>query len=112
MTPDVERPDLEALREFVADRPPIHKDAGRHDFVESEFATGVGRCDTCGGGPLAQIHQRPVDQTERAAMALELCAVALERIADELERPNRVGAFWRWCDWLVNFFKGFSQVKR
>lgn len=100
-------PDLEALREFVPDRAPIHKDAGRHDFVESEFPGGAGRCDICGGGPLAEIHLRPIDQAERAAEAIFRCSQALERIADSLERPQKVGAFWRWCEWLINFFKGF-----
>ena len=61
------------------DRPPVNDGLPHHEFVLSEFAPESGRCDTCGGGPGAPIHSKPVDQMARIADALE-------RIADYL-RP-------------------------
>ena len=53
------------------DRAPTHEGVGYHEFVESEFAPGSGRCDKCGGGPAADIHQKPLDHMARVADALE-----------------------------------------
>jgi hypothetical protein len=83
-------------------RPPIH-DTGYHEFQESEFPNGAGRCDTCGGGPDAEIHHKPVDPLERIATALEEIAgamhrqedragEALERIASVLEKLMAMAA--------------------
>ena len=58
------------------DRPAIFIEGGPHDYVESEFAQGAGRCDKCGGGPDAAIHHW-VDPQERMAVALEEIAGAL-----------------------------------
>jgi hypothetical protein len=57
------------------DRQPINDLVGYHEFVNSEFAEGAGQCDRCGGGPLASIHQKPIDHGEQ-----------LKRIADSLEK--------------------------
>ena len=80
--PDIE---LEAPeREHAArDRSPIHLEAGPHEYVESEFPEGKGRCDRCGGGPDAAIHQKPVDQMERIADALERIAFLMTQILNE-----------------------------
>lgn len=59
-------------------REAINNEVGPHAFVPSEFSTGAGFCDRCGGGPGAEIHQKPVDQLARIADALE-------RIANQLE---------------------------
>ena len=72
-----------------SDRPPINDLMGPHPFVESEFEEGAGRCDKCGGGPDAEIHQKPVDHLARVADALEALdswAPAVARIANALER--------------------------
>jgi hypothetical protein len=61
-----------------ADRPAVNDMAGLHAFVPSEFAPESGRCDICGGGSLAEIHQKPVDQMARIADALERIAKAYE----------------------------------
>jgi hypothetical protein len=53
------------------DRPAINDGLPHHEFVPSEFAPDSGRCDKCGGGPLAPIHLKPVDQMARIADALE-----------------------------------------
>lgn len=53
------------------DRPAVNEMAGPHSFIPSEFAPESGRCDICGGGSLAEIHQKPVDQMARIADALE-----------------------------------------
>src|SRR5439155_184908 len=104
----VETPDTVEFSPAAADRAPIHAGAGKHDFVPSEFRPELGRCDICGGGPRAEIHQAPVDHLARIAEHMERlscfvevgaerwvqrdpAAVALERIADALERPYRVG---------------------
>jgi hypothetical protein len=42
-----------------------------HKFKPSEFPGGEGRCDFCGGGEGAEVHQKPVDQMARIADALE-----------------------------------------
>ena len=65
-----------------ADRPAVNDMAGYHRFEPSEFAPQSGRCDRCGGGELAEIHQKPVDQMARIAGALEEIAGALHRIED------------------------------
>ncbi len=81
MTPPSESVEREpSERSIPLDRPPINPDLPHHEFVESEFEEGAGRCDRCGGGPLAQIHQKPVDQMARIADALERIAEALEQI--------------------------------
>jgi hypothetical protein len=64
------------------DRPAINDGLPYHEFLPSEFAPESGRCDKCGGGPDAPIHQKPVDQVARIAEALE-------RIADTLEDMER-----------------------
>lgn len=80
-------PDLEVDHELSerplppSDRPAINDALGYHPYVESEFPEGAGHCDKCGGGPDAEIHQKPVDQAQQ----LERIADALERIADHLE---------------------------
>jgi hypothetical protein len=96
-------PDLEEPSEHVdyasykAARPPVNESVGPHPFAESEFTPGCGRCDRCGGGPDAEIHQPVVDQMARIADALVDAGVAFEatagsalpylaRIADALER--------------------------
>ena len=53
------------------DRAPVNDGLPHHEFVPSEFAPDSGRCDKCGGGPLAPIHLKPVDQMARIADALE-----------------------------------------
>jgi hypothetical protein len=66
-------PDLEAEPAEHVDhsRPPVNDAVPPHDFVPSEFDPDCGRCDRCGGGPGAVIHQAPVDQMARIADALE-----------------------------------------
>ena len=68
-------------QEVPLDRPAIFDGLGPHDFVESEFAPGSGRCDKCGGGRLASLHVKPVDQMARIADALERIAGTLEEIS-------------------------------
>ena len=77
-------PDLEAEPTEHVDysRPPVNDAVPPHAFTESEFAPGCGRCDKCGGGPGAAIHQPAVDQMARIADALEEIAGALHRIED------------------------------
>lgn len=79
-------------QESAADRAPIHDGLPYHEFQESEFAPGCGRCDKCGGGPAAAIHQAPVDQQKRIADALERIAAHLESIRDHLEYSVERGA--------------------
>lgn len=81
-------PDPEIEREIPvipADRPAVNEMAGYHPFVPSEFAPESGRCDICGGGALAQIHQKPVDQMARIADALEGIFNQLDRLNSNLE---------------------------
>ena len=78
----LDMPDAEMPIESPASRPPVNDQVARHEFVESEFAPGCGRCDRCGGGPLADIHQERIDPMERIATALEEIAGALHRIED------------------------------
>ena len=92
---------IEQIREskmenhISSEHAPINPAVGRHDFVPSEFSPQSGRCDTCGGTADAEIHQKPVDQVERIADALESIDVTLEviwstgrleRITDALEQ--------------------------
>jgi hypothetical protein len=65
------------------DRAPVNDGLPHHEFVPSEFAPESGRCDTCGGGPDAPIHSKPVDQMARIADALERIAAHLEAIRDQ-----------------------------
>lgn len=84
------------------DRRPINDTMGPHEYVESEFPAGKGRCDLCGGGPLHEIHAKQVDPLVRIASALEhiesaahavySVAWALERIANQLEAWSGAGA--------------------
>jgi hypothetical protein len=107
MTPEAPECEIslfEAEMRAAADRQPINDQLGFHDFQESEFAAGAGRCDKCGGGPLAAIHQKPVDQLERLVSFAAQIAADLNRIADALERP-RAGGFWRAVDWVARFFQ-------
>ena len=76
--PCIDRPETEPV-EVPADRPPIFKELGPHDYQESEFPEGRGHCDLCGGGPEAKIHHY-VDPEERIAAALERIAGSLEAI--------------------------------
>lgn len=75
------------------DRPPIDDAMGFHVFVESEFEKGAGRCDKCGGGPLAAIHQVPVDHMARIADALTSGQLAFDvgRIAGAVSNPGDEG---------------------
>ena len=73
--PDIE--DIEPSEHVDYSRPAVNDAVPPHAFAESEFAPGCGRCDKCGGGPGAAIHQPAVDQMARIADALE-------RIADIL----------------------------
>ena len=86
--PDIE--DIEPSEHVDYSRPAVNDAVPPHAFAESEFAPGCGRCDKCGGGPGAAIHQPAVDQMARIADALERIAVALEyageRSALALER--------------------------
>ncbi len=83
---------LESSERIPSDRPPINDLVGYHKFKESEYEEGAGRCDICGGGEDAEIHQKPIDhgeQLKRIADALEVLAdgaAAVDRIADALER--------------------------
>ena len=63
-------------------RPAVNDALPPHGFLPSEFDPDCGRCDRCGGGPGAEIHQAPVDQMARIADALEEIAGALHRIED------------------------------
>lgn len=65
LTPDRE------ISSIPPDRPAVNDMVGPHAFIPSEFAPESGRCDICGGGSLAEIHQTPVDQVARIADALE-----------------------------------------
>ena len=82
-TPDREIPSI------PADRPAVNDMVGPHAFIPSEFAPESGRCDICGGGSLAEIHQKPVDQMARIADALERIAKAFE-LGLELELERRM----------------------
>jgi hypothetical protein len=79
--PTIER----EIPSIPADRPAVNDMVGPHAFIPSEFAPESGRCDICGGGSLAEIHQKPVDQVARIADALEGIQDALERIAQAYE---------------------------
>ena len=72
-----------------AKRPPVNDQVARHEFVESEFAPGCGRCDRCGGGPLAEIHQERVDPMERIATALERIAERFDDITELVLEDSR-----------------------
>jgi hypothetical protein len=74
--------DRQERQPISGDRPPVNDGLPAHEFEPSEFAPESGRCDKCGGGPDAPIHQKPVDQQKRIADALE-------RIADTLEDMER-----------------------
>ena len=71
-------PDIEPTEHVDYSRPAVNDALGPHDFIPSEFDPECGRCDKCGGGPGAAIHQKPVDQMARIADALERIAEALE----------------------------------
>lgn len=79
LTPDREIPSI------PADRAAVNDMAGPHAFVPSEFAPESGRCDICGGGSLAAIHQKPVDQMARIADALEQFPEKWSENADVLD---------------------------
>jgi len=81
---------LQERQLIFPDRPAINDGLPHHEFVPSEFAPGSGRCDTCGGGLLAPIHQKPVDQMARIADALERIADAMEDA--EQTAADRLGA--------------------
>lgn len=111
-------PDSEIKVERASDlhRQPIMEMA-LHDFVESEFAPGSGRCDKCGGGPQAQVHQKPVDLAlvqQRSAEALERIAAELGRIASD--NSARMGAPGAWLivvllAWGIGIWLG-SRIPR
>lgn len=119
---DVASPRERAEALINPNRDPIHEALGPHKYQESEFEHGAGRCDKCGGGEFAAIHQPVVDQGKRAADSLEYIAgrlgnidfwtakqsQALERIAGEMEYRRRCGAFWRLYEWLRGFFYRYS----
>jgi hypothetical protein len=65
-----------------ADKRPI-LETTPHDYIESEFPEGRGRCDVCGGGPEAKIHNH-VDPLERIAIALESNLAFLENVAERV----------------------------
>jgi len=73
-------------RPYDSARPGINLELGYHPFVESEFEQGKGYCDQCGGGPDADIHQKPVDQMERIADSLAVIADALVAISNVMEQ--------------------------
>ena len=77
------------LQPIPLDRPAVNQEAGYHEFVPSEFAPTSGRCDRCGGGELAGIHQKPVDQVARIAGALERIADALDELVLAALREDR-----------------------
>lgn len=80
-------------------RAPIFDQLLPHPFVPSEFAPESGRCDTCGGGPDAAIHNH-VDPMERLAVALERVAVAMEECAGALHRIEDRISEWNGSDGL------------
>lgn len=82
MTPDPEMAAVQDAGESY--HPPIHEGIGPHRFVDSEFEHGKGRCDRCGGGPLAEIHQQRVDPLELIAGRMEPL-IALDRIHERLQ---------------------------
>lgn len=63
--------------------PPI-ADMGPHRFVDSEFEHGKGRCDRCGGGPLADIHAEKTDPLKEIAGRMEPL-IALDRVHERLQ---------------------------
>ena len=79
--------------ETPADKRPI-LETTPHDYIESEFPEGKGRCDVCGGGPEAKIHHF-VDPMERIASALENLAaigsVMLGMMQEESDRERHIG---------------------
>ena len=93
---------IQERQEVPPDRPAIFDGLGPHDFVESEFAPGSGRCDKCGGGPLAPIHLKPVDQMARIADALE-------RIADVMEDAEQTAADRLGADSINNLVRGLTK---
>jgi len=81
---------MEELQPIPLDRPAVNQEAGYHEFVPSEFAPESGRCDRCGGGQMAAIHQAPVDNVARIADALEgILEVLTQRNDWEAERMAR-----------------------
>jgi hypothetical protein len=87
-------------RPYNPSRPAIH-DTGYHPFKESEFAEGVGYCDHCGGGPDAEVHQKPIDQMERLATILEVSFHWSQEQA-RYERMRRMRGLWRRIvDWFL-----------
>ena len=83
MTPEASEGMRARSRQYMEDTQDVHPailEIPYHSFVESEFPEGRGRCDTCGGGEGAEIHQKPVDQMARIADALERIADSLERV--------------------------------
>jgi hypothetical protein len=80
----IDTPERE-VRDVPRDRPPVNNELPYHPFQQSEFPEGRGRCDSCGGGPDAPIHQKPIDSAEqlkRIADALESIATSLECLGD------------------------------
>jgi len=73
MAPETEIKEFPRVSE---DYPAVNEGAGHHEFKPSEFAPMSGRCDICGGGPMAPLHLPPVELR---------IAAALERIADTLD---------------------------
>jgi hypothetical protein len=70
-------------------RAAINDQLPRHDFVESEFEQGAGRCDKCGGGPGAEIHQQPVDHMAWVADALERIAGYLAELMELARKEDQ-----------------------
>ena len=85
------------------DRAPVNDGLPHHDFIPSEFAPDSGRCDKCGGGPLAPIHLKPVDQMARIVDALE-------RIADVMEDAEQTAADRLGADSINNLLRGLKPA--
>lgn len=98
MAPETEASELELSH------PAINDALGPHDFKPSEFAPESGRCDRCGGGPLAQIHQKPVDQMARIADALE-------RIAGVMEDAEQTAADRLGAESINNLVRGLTKAE-
>ena len=100
-TPEREYAEVTERSTFPRTKAPIDDTMGYHEFVESEFPEGAGRCDRCGGGPETSIHQKPVDQMERIANALERIAnLAEAEFEARLDRSRM--SFWEKlrCWWV------------